>query len=310
MKKILITTSGFAKSDKAPLALLIEKGCECTQNTTDKPYTKQEMLELVKDVDGIILGTDPCDREVISAAPRLKVISRFGVGADNVDADCCIERGIAFYRTIGVNADAVADSAFALLLAVSKRIVSVDCAMKAGEWFDPETFEINHKTLGLIGFGNVGVKMAKRACGFDMNVIAYDPMRNEALASSVNAVYMDTIEQILREADIVSLHLPLTPETYHLIGAEQIALMKPDAILINTARGGIIDECALADALEQNRLRGAGLDVFENEPLEADSRLRKLHNTVLSPHAAADTYETLQKVSFAAAENLLAGLAL
>ena len=307
MGKILITLACFAKTDKAPLILLKEKGFECIQNHDEQPYTKSKMIELVKDIDGIILGTDPCDRDVIAAGPKLKVISRFGVGYDNVDTEYCAGKGIAFYRTVGVNADAVADSAFAMILAVSKRVVPVNNMMKSGKWFEAESFEINHKTLGLIGFGNVGAKVAKRAVGFDMKIIAYDPFRNQELAKSVNTTYVDTIEQVLRESDVVSLHLPRSAETYHIIGAEQIAMMKSGAILINTARGGIVDENALADALEQNKILGAGLDVFENEPLPEDSRLFKLDNTVLSPHGAGDTVETLSKVSLAAAQNLLKG---
>ena len=307
MGKILITLACFARTDRAPLAMLSEKGFECVQNHENRSYTKAEMMELVKDVNGIILGTDPCDRDVIEAAANLKVISRFGVGYDNVDTAYCAERGIAFYRTVGVNSDAVADSTFALILAVSKKVVPVDNMIKSGKWFEPETFDINHKTLGLIGFGNVGAKVAKRAAGFSMKTIAYDPLRNQELAESVDTVYVDTIEQVLRESDIISLHLPLNAGTYHIIGPEQFAMMKPGAILINTARGGIVDEVALVNVLEQNRILGAGLDVFENEPLEKDSRLFKLENVVLSPHAAADTVETLSKVSLAAAQNLLKG---
>lgn len=307
MKRVLITPAGFGKNDDTPLKMLQAKGFEYVLKSSDNPYTKEEMIRLVGDFDGIIIGTDPCDRDVIDAAKKLKVISRFGVGTDNVDVEYCKKRDIAFYRTIGVNADAVADSTFAMILAVSKRIVPIDNDLKAGKWYEPETFEINHKTIGVIGFGHVGAKVAKRANGFDMKVIAYDPYRNEELAKSVNVTYVDTVEEILRKSDFVSLHLPLMPDTYHFIGANELAMMKPSSILINTARGGIVDENALADALEQNKLRGAGLDVFENEPLEKKSRLLNHKNTVLSPHAAADTYETLQKVSIAATENLLAG---
>ena len=310
MRKVLITPACFAKTDESPSVLLEKNGFELLLNHDDRQYTKNEMIEFARGVDGMILGTDPCDRDVIAAAPNLKVISRFGVGFDNVDVEYCKEKGVAFYRTLGVNADAVADSTVALILAVSKRIVPVDNALKAGEWFEPETFEINHKTLGLVGFGNVGAKVAKRAMGFDMKTIVYDPFRNEELAKSVNAIYVDTIEQVLMESDVVSLHLPLSTETYHIISTEQIAMMKPKTILINTARGGIVDEAALADALEQSRILGAGLDVFENEPLEKGSRLLKLSNVVLSPHGAADTVETLGKVSLAAAQNLLKGFGL
>ena len=309
-RKVLITPPSFARTDGAPLKLLENNGFEYVRNTNDGPFSKEEMIKLVKDCDGIILGVDPCDRDVLAAALKLKVVSRFGVGADNVDTEYCKEHGIAFYRTIGVNADAVADSTFALMLAVAKKIVTLDADVRAGRWYEAETYEINNKTLGLIGFGNVGVKVAKRATGFDMKVITYDLYRNEELAKSVGVSYVDTIEEVLKESDIISLHIPLTSETYHLIGIKEIALMKPLAIVVNTARGGIIDEAVLADALEQNKILGAGLDVFENEPLKKDCRFFKLKNVILSPHSAADTFETSRKVSFAAVKNLLDGFGL
>jgi D-3-phosphoglycerate dehydrogenase len=310
MTKILITTACFAKTDKSPLELLESKGCECVLNTTGLPYTKEQMIEAVADVDGVILGSDPCDAQVLSAAPRLRVVSRFGVGADNVDTDYCDSHGIAFYRTVGANADGVADTTLALMLAVSKRIAAVDAMVRRGEWPEPDTFEICHKTLGLVGFGNIGAKVARRARGFEMEVVAYDAFRNEALAETVGAHYADTLEEVLERADVVSIHVPHTPETHHLIDGKALGRMKPGAILINTARGGIVDEAALAGALRDGRLMGAGLDVFEHEPLEKGSPLFDCPNLVLSPHAAGDTVESLRKVSEAAAGNLLRGLGL
>jgi len=310
MRKVLITTASFARSDDTPLRLLESKGLVCAHLKSEAPLTKPQMMREVTGVIGMIIGTDPCDADVMAAAPRLRVVSRFGVGADNVDQAYCAAHGIGFYRTIGVNADAVADSAFAMLMAAFRKMIAVDANVRAGRWYEPETFEINRKCLGLVGFGHIGAKMARRAMGFDMKVIAYDPIRNEALADSVRARYVDSVEDLLRQADVVSLHLPALPETYHLMDARRIALMKPGAVLINTSRGGIVDEEALADALESGRLLGAGLDVFEQEPVSPASRLLSLQSVILSPHCAADTYETTQKVSAAAAENLLKGLGL
>ena len=310
MRKVLITPPSFAKTDDAPLELLKEKGFECIRNLHNVPLSKAEMIGQIHDCEGLILGVDPCDKDVLSSAPKLKVVSRYGVGADNVDTTYCREHGIAFYRTVGVNADAVADSAFALMMAVSKKIVEIDADVRAGHWHEPETFEINHKTLGLVGLGNIGAKVARRAAGFDMKVIAYDPYRNEELAESVGATYRGTLDEVLKEADIISLHLPICPETCHLIGEREIALMKPRAVLVNTSRGGIVDETALIEALENDRILGAGLDVFEKEPLDKDSPFFKLKNVILSPHCSADTFETTRKVSMAAAQNLIAGFGL
>jgi D-3-phosphoglycerate dehydrogenase len=310
MTKVLITPPSFARTDDTPLQLLKQKGISYIRNESSIPYTKEQMIELVHDCEGIILGVDPCDRDVLAAAPNLKVVSRFGVGADNVDAKYCKDKGISFYRTIGVNADAVADSASTLMMAVSRKLIEIDSDVRAGEWYEAETFEIFEKTLGLIGLGNIGVKVAKRASGFNMKVLAYDMFRNEELAKSAGVTYVDTLEEIIKKSDIISIHVPITKETYHMIGTKEIAMMKPKAVIVNTARGGILDEEALADALETNRILGAGLDVFENEPLKADSRFFKLKNVILTPHFSADTFETTRKVSIAAAINLLKGLGL
>ena len=309
MGKVLITTASFARTDDAPLRLLEQYGLECTHLRSEAPLSKGEMKCRIAECVGVIIGTDPCDAEVMAASDQLRVVSRFGVGADNVDQNYCHDHGIQFFRTIGVNADAVADSALSLMMATLRKIVEIDADVRSGKWYEPETFELNHKKLGLLGFGNIGAKVAKRALGFDMEVVAYTPSRrNKELARSMNVRYADTIEDVLRWADIVSLHLPALPETYHLISRDQLAMMKKGSVLINTARGGIVDEQALADALESGRLLGAGLDVFENEPIECGSRLLKLRNVTLSPHCSADTFETTRKVSQAAAQNLLKGL--
>lgn len=310
MEKVLITTASFARTDDAPLRLLKERGLKCTHLRSETPLSKEEMKRQITGCAGVIIGTDPCDAEVMAASDQLRVVSRFGVGVDNVDQVYCRNHGIQFFRTVGVNADAVADNALSLMMACLRKTVAIDADVRNGKWYEPETFELNHKRLGLLGFGNIGAKVAKRAMGFDMEVMAYDPFRNEALADCVNARYVDAVEDILKWADIISLHLPALPETYHLISADQLMMMKKGSVLINTARGGIVDEQALADALESGHLLGAGLDVFENEPIESDSRLLKLRNVTLSPHCSADTFETARKVSRAAAQNLLRGLGL
>ncbi len=301
--RVLVTPTTFAKNDPTPADLLVRRGFELVRNTTGRPFTKAEMLEAMAGMDAVIVGTDPMDAEVMDRAPALRVISKFGVGVNNIDLDHAKKRGIAVTRTVGANADAVADSALALMLAVTKDVVRIDAEVRQGLWLEYETFEMNRKTLGLIGLGNIGKGVAKRASGFDMRILAYDAVVDADFATRFGVEYVP-LERILRESDFLSLHLPLLPETRHILGAREISWMKPGAVLVNTARGGLIDEEALLAALKTGRIRGAGLDVFESEPLENPDWF-SLPNVVLSPHSAADTYEATHAMSLMAARNVL-----
>jgi D-3-phosphoglycerate dehydrogenase len=305
---ILITAPSFALHDPEPLELLEAEGFSLIRNQTGKAYSKSEMISIVSDVEGIILGVDTVDADVINAAPKLKAISRYGVGMNNIDVEYAKTRGINVLNAAGANADAVADAAMTLMLAAAKKLLFLDAAVRQSDFSEVETFEMNGKTLGLIGLGNIGAKVARRAKGFDMTVLAYDVTQNAELAAGCGAVYMETLEALLETSDFVSLHLPILPDTYHIIGEREIARMKPGAVLINTARGGLIDEDALAAALLSGKLLGAGLDVFETEPLPLNSPLNGLINVVMTPHASADTYESTGKVSRAAALNLISAL--
>lgn len=308
MAKVLITPPTFSREDSKTLDLLRTHNVEFDLNDRDVAFTKEELKSMIGAYDGIILGVDPCNREVLEQAPNLKVVSRFGVGADNVDVKYLNEHDIAFYRTIGANADAVADCAFTLMMSVARNVMYLDNEIKSGKWYDAQTHEMSFKTLGLIGLGDIGKKVAQRAKGFQMNILAYDVVKNQEVADQYGITYVDTIEEIMETADFISIHVPLIPSTYHLIDEKKLRMMKDTAVIVNTARGGIIDESALAKVLQEGVIWGAGLDVFENEPLEADSPLKKLSNIILLPHCSADTFETTIKVSRAATENLLKGL--
>ncbi len=310
MIKVLITPPSYGRGESGVFKLLEDNGIEYITNDSEVAYTKEEMKELIADCDGIILGVDPCDAEVLSCAKKLKVVSRFGVGMDNVDVEYLKDNGIAFYRTIGANADAVADCAFTLMMGVARKIMELDGDVKSGKWYEAETYEVCYKTLGLIGLGDIGKKVAQRASGFSMNVIAYDVVRNDELAAQMGITYVDTLEELMKQSDFISIHVPIIPRTYHLIDEKMLSLMKPTGVIVNTARGGIIDEKALAKVLKERKILGAGIDVFENEPLEEDSELKTLNNAILLPHCSADTVETTKKVSNAVTINLLKGLGL
>ncbi|MCG1013191.1 phosphoglycerate dehydrogenase [Tepidanaerobacter sp. GT38] len=301
--KILITPRSFGKSSSKPLDLLKEKGYEVVQNPYGRIMTRQEMMKHIVDVDGIIVGVDPLDREVLACGKRLKAISKYGVGTDNIDVEYAKEKNIPVMRTVGANAEAVADFTFALMLAVARRIVEIDAGCRKLNWNKITSIEVHGKTLGLIGLGAIGKKVARRAAGFDMKVLAFDTFKDEVYAKENGITYV-TLEELLKESDFISLHLPLTDETRNLISYEQFKMMKPMAVIVNTARGGIIDENALLWALKEKRIWGAGIDVFEEEPPK-NSELLKMDNIVIGSHCAASTYEAIEKMGMMAAENLI-----
>jgi len=301
--KVLITPRSFGKSSSKPLDLLKEKGYEVVMNPYGRILTREEMMKHIVDVDGIIVGVDPLDREVLACGKRLKAISKYGVGTDNIDMEFAKEKNIPVMRTVGANSDAVADFTFALMLAVARRIVEIDAGCRKLNWNKITSIEVYGKTLGLIGLGSIGKKVARRAAGFDMKVLAFDTFKDEVYAKENGITYV-TLEELLKESDFISLHLPLTEETRNLISYEQFKMMKPMAVLVNTARGGIIDENALLWALKEKRIWGAGIDVFEEEPPK-NSELLKMDNIVIGSHCAASTYEAIEKMGMMAAENLI-----
>jgi glyoxylate reductase len=258
------------------------------------------------------LLTDKIDGDTMDeAGPRLKVISNYAVGFDNVDVPAATSRGIPVGNTPGVLTDATADFAFALLMAVARRIPEAERYVHEGKWktWGPLTLlgvDIRGATLGLVGFGRIGQAVARRALGFDMRVIFYTPGEKKAYPD-LHATPVD-FETLLRESDFISLHTPLTPDTRHMIDSEAFVKMKPNAVLINTARGLVVDPAALYEALKAKRIFGAGLDVTDPEPLPMDSPLLELDNIVIVPHIASASKTSREKMSEMAAENLIAGL--
>ena len=255
--KVLTTPRSYGKTDPEVFAMLRAAGLEVVRNETGGILDKEGMKALLADCDGVIVGVDPIDAEVIAAAPKLKAIAKYGVGVDNIDLDAAKARDIKVSRTVGANAEAVADYAMALLLAVARKTVLIDQHCRQGDWKKITTRDVTGGTIGILGLGAIGRNVAQRAQGFGMKVLAHDPFWDEAYAKA-HGITRAAPDEIFAECDVISLHLPLTPETENFIGAAELAKMKPDAILINTARGGLIDENALLDALEAGRPRGAG----------------------------------------------------
>jgi glyoxylate reductase len=292
---------------------LVEEHCDVDLWTDELPPTREVLLARVRGADGILsLLTDPLDGEVMDAAgAQLTVISNHAVGYDNIDVLAATVRGIAVGNTPGILTDATADFAFALLMAAARRVVEGERYVREGKWktWGPSLLlgpDVYGATLGILGFGRIGQAMAKRAQGFDMRVLYYDPTA-PPYDRNMNATAVD-LETLLRESDFVSVHTPLTPDTRGLINAERLSMMKPKAILINTARGPIVDATALYDALKERRIFAAALDVTDPEPIPLTSPLLTLDNLVIAPHIASASVATRQKMSLMAAQNLIAGL--
>lgn len=279
----------------------------------DRPIKRQRLLDLVGDKEGLLcMITDRIDGEVLDGAPNLKMIANLAVGYDNIDVADATVRGIPVSNTPGVLTDATADITFALILATARRVVEGDRRTRAGEFrfWAPLHFlgrEVSGKTLGIIGLGRIGRAVARRAKGFDMQILYHSRKRLEAFEENELGVSYADFNGLLEQSDFVSLHVPLTDGTHHLIGLRELKTMKPSAYLINTSRGPVVDEEALLEVLREGGIEGAGLDVYENEPALTPG-LTELKNVVLLPHVGSGTIETRTKMGLKAAENLLAGL--
>jgi len=277
------------------------------------PISKQELLENVSDVEGLLcLLTDPVDADVIAGADELVCISNYAVGFNNIDVKAATERGIVVTNTPGVLTETTADFAFALLMATARRVPEADTFLRAGKFtgWDPMLMlgcDVHGKTLGIIGFGKIGRALAMRARGFDMRVLYHDSVRPTESDEASLGVTFSLLQDIFKKCDFISLHIPLTDKTRHLVGHEQLKMMKRAAILINTSRGPVVDERALAEALRDGMIAAAGLDVFEDEP-QVNRLLASLSNVVLAPHIASASLETRSMMAKLAAENLIAAL--
>jgi len=293
----------------APAIARLEEVFELHQNTTDSILNKAELIAGIKDADVLLcLLTDSIDIEVIDAAPRLKCISNYAVGYNNIDVDHATHKGIVVCNTPGVLTETTADLTWALLMSCARRIVESDRFLRQGRFTGWKPLlllgnDIHGKTLGIIGMGRIGRAVARRASGFDMRILYYDPsVDKDSLPAEYEAVELDNL---LKNSDFISIHVPLLPATHHLIGAREFALMKSNAVLINTARGPIVDESALIQALREGRIAAAGLDVYEQEP-QVPQELIELENAVLLPHIGSASVETRTRMGLLAAENAIA----
>lgn len=278
--------------------------------SAETPPPREGLLQRVRGLDGLLcLLTDKIDAAVMdTAGPQLKVISNMAVGVDNIDVSAATARGIPVGNTPGVLTDATADMTFALLLSAARRVVEGEKYVRAGKWktWNPQLLlgaDFIGATLGIVGFGRIGQAVAKRAQGFELRILFHDPTAQPAYGAKV--VELDTL---LHESDFVSIHVPLSESTRHLVNTEFLEKMKPNAILVNTSRGGVLDQSALYDALKSRRIFAAALDVTDPEPLPIDSPLLELDNCLIVPHLGSASKHTRDMMSYLAAQNLIAGL--
>jgi D-3-phosphoglycerate dehydrogenase len=304
--RILVTARSFRKTEGPHKQILRDAGYELVESPNEQPLAAAELARWITDVDGAILGLDAVTEEALAAAGRLRVISRYGVGVDAVDVAAATRHGVVVTITPGANSAAVAELALALLLALARSIPYHDRVAKGGKWSRVQGMELAGATMGIVGLGRIGREVALRAAALGMRVLAYDPLL-PAEGFAGLPVEPCGLDDLLAASDAVSLHLPLTADTRNLIDARALARMKPTAYLINTARGGLVDEQALYDALAIKKLAGAACDVFAQEPPDA-SGLVALDNFIAAPHIGSATAQTTLKMGLMAAENALAVL--
>ena len=281
----------------------------------DFPPPPEALLREVANVQGILCDvSDLIDRQVLDEASELRVVSNLATGTDNIDVAEATRRGIPVGHTPGVLTETCADLAFALLMAAARRIVEADRWVRQGRWrtsWLPDLFlgaDIHGATLGIVGMGSIGLAIARRAQGFGMDILYYSRTRRRDDEEQLKLSYTPELETLLHQSDFVSLHVPLTQETYHLIGERELAQMKPSAILVNTARGRVVDQAALERALRDGVIAAAALDVTEEEPIRPDDPLLSLDNCIITPHIGSASVATRTRMALLAADNLLAGL--
>lgn len=302
--RILLTTTSYQDIPGPHHQLLESTGIEIVRERG--PLSEERMLELVGDFDAILCGDDAITRVVLEkAAPRLRILSKYGIGVDKIDVAAATEMGIPLSFCPGVNHTTVAEHTFALLLALVRHLVEIANATRSGNWKRLTGHEIMGKTIGIVGLGRIGKEVAIRAKAFGMTVHAYDVYWDEAFASAHGVVRAASVAEIFEQADVISLHTNLTPETRDMIRAETIATMKDGVIILNCSRGEVVHTADLAAALESGKVGGYGADVLDEEPPPADHPLLSARNCIVTSHIGSRTYESVQRQAMMAATNLL-----
>ncbi len=305
MARVLITVPIFGKFSNA-IELLVKAGYKVIRSPYPHPVKENKLIQIIGEVEAVIVGVDEMTADVIKTGKRLRVIARHGVGLDSVDVETATKQGVIVTNVVGANEDAVADLVFGLILSLARKIGRAVASVKKGNWESIVGVEIWQKTLGVIGTGKIGRRVIKRAQGFDMSILAYDVYPDRVLAEKFGVQYV-SLEDLMRDSDFISVHVPLSLETIGLVGEKEINLMKKSAYLINTARGKIVNEEALLVALRKKKIAGAALDVFSQEPPECNALLI-LENVLGTPHMGANTEKAVRKVDLTCVKNVIQAL--
>ena len=285
---------------------LKDRGISCSMLTSDEPLPYEKVREAISSASGYIVGLEKVNQQLIAAAPRLKIISKFGVGTDNIDIHAAADAGVVVANCPGANSNAVAELAVGLIISLARQVHEMHRQLRERHWNMYLGFELRNKTLAILGFGNIGYRVAQLIQPFGCSILAYDSFPNHAAAAEVGARFTE-LDKALSESDIISVHLPLTDKTHHIIDAKRLSLVKRGAIFVNLARGGIVDEDALCDAVRQGTIRSAAVDVFSQEP-PLSSPLLNDHRVIVTPHIGASTVEAAVNMANMALDNVVAGI--
>lgn len=303
-KKVLVTATNYSTYCSAAKALLEENGVKVIENPYGRPMTRDELLTVVGDIDGAVVGVDTWNEKIFAHAPKLRAMARFGVGVDNIDLAAAKAHGIQVTNAKGMNSNPVAELTVGLILSTLRNVPAFNASIREGKWDRFMGRDLAGMTVGLLGFGDIAQRVAKKLSGFDVSICAYDLYPNLEKARELN-VEMVSMEETLHRADVVCMHLPSLPATHHIMDARTFGMMKDGSYFINTARGALVDETALAQALRSGKLTAAAIDVFDQEPVRRDNPLFALPNLFATPHTAAETYDTYHNVGLATARQLL-----
>ncbi|MCE5241520.1 phosphoglycerate dehydrogenase [bacterium] len=305
--KVLITAGAFRRLNNDGVACLESKGLTVQLPQGSGPMDEERLIAELEGCVAVVAGMEPYTERVFAARPELRVIARWGIGYDSVDVAAATRHGVMLVNTPGVVTEAVADMTLALMLGIARRLPYGDRSVRAGEWPTIFSGQVFGKVLGVVGLGQIGQAVIRRARGFSMRILGHDPYCEDGLCERL-IIEEPTLEELLAESDFVTLHCTMCPDTRHLINRERLRLMKPTAYLINAGRGGLVDQAALAEALREGWIAGAAVDVLDPEPPDPNDPLLQLDNIVFMPHVSSFTYDTVAKVNERVCENLFEAL--
>ena len=306
VKKVMVTSRSFGNASTEPFDILKDAGVEVVNKSVG--FDQAEFERTIVDYDALVIGAHPFPPEVMARCEKLQIICKHGVGLDNIPLEKAKEQGIAVCNAPGTNSNAVADLAFGMMLDLARKISLADKKVRQGEWKVVVGVDVCNKVLGLLGFGAIAKNVARRAKGFGMTALVYDPYITQVPEEFSSYVTLCDFDTVINKADFVSLHLPLTDETRNMISAKELSKMKKGAFLVNTSRGGIVNEKDLYEALKNGHLAGAAMDVSAVEPVPADNPLRELDNVIITPHIGMYSKEAIGAISVLCAQNVASKL--